>query len=140
MIKSHLTLVAPTTENRTVTPLRRPNAELRTREHLTADEVEALMTAARGNRYGHRNSTMILLAYRHGLRARELFDHRASEADGKRESGTSAIAYLFGSGQSRMAVASSLPVRYYLAPEIIPCQYLAPKNLSEAGRVSALRQ
>jgi hypothetical protein len=87
MIKSHLTLVAPTTENRTVTPLRRPNAELRTREHLTADEVEALMTAARGNRYGHRNSTMILLAYRHGLRARELFDHRASEADGKRESG-----------------------------------------------------
>jgi hypothetical protein len=33
--------------NRTVTPLRRPNAELRTREHLTADEVEALMTAAK---------------------------------------------------------------------------------------------
>jgi Transposase DDE domain group 1 len=31
MAKSHLTLVSPTTENRTVTPLRRPNAELRTR-------------------------------------------------------------------------------------------------------------
>jgi hypothetical protein len=52
MAKSHLTLVSPTAENRTVTPSRRPNAELRTREHLTADEVEALMDAAKGNRYG----------------------------------------------------------------------------------------
>jgi hypothetical protein len=52
IIKPHPTLVAPTTENRTVMPLRRPNAELRTRDHLTADEVEALMAAARGNRYG----------------------------------------------------------------------------------------
>jgi hypothetical protein len=30
------------------------NAELRTREHLTPDEVEALIEAAKGNRYGHR--------------------------------------------------------------------------------------
>ena len=35
MAKSHLKLVAPTEVNRTVTPTRRPNAELRTREHLT---------------------------------------------------------------------------------------------------------
>jgi site-specific recombinase XerD len=34
MAKSHLTLVSPTVENRTVTPLRRPNAELRTRGAL----------------------------------------------------------------------------------------------------------
>jgi hypothetical protein len=33
--KSKLRLVSPTNENRTVTPRRRPNAELRTREHLT---------------------------------------------------------------------------------------------------------
>ena len=33
MAKSHLKLVAPTEVNRTVTPTRRPNAELRTREH-----------------------------------------------------------------------------------------------------------
>jgi integrase len=81
MAKSHLSLVSPTTENRTVTPLRRPNAELRTREHLTADEVEALMTAAKGNRYGHRDATAILLAYRHGLRACELVDLRWSDLD-----------------------------------------------------------
>jgi hypothetical protein len=40
----------PTTENRTVTPQRPTNAELRTRDHLTADEVEKLIEAARANR------------------------------------------------------------------------------------------
>jgi integrase len=83
MAKPRLAIVAPTTENRTVTPLRRPNAELRTREHLTADEVEALMTAAKGNRYGHRDATMVLLAYRHGLRACELVDLEWSQVDFK---------------------------------------------------------
>ena len=50
--------------NRTVTPRRRKNAELRTREHLTSSEVESLMKAAKGNRYGHRDATMILIGYR----------------------------------------------------------------------------
>ena len=35
-------------------------------------EVERLMDAARENRWGHRDATAILLAYRHGLRASEL--------------------------------------------------------------------
>ena len=39
-------------------------AELRTREHLTSDEVEKLMEAARANRHGHRDALMVLLAYR----------------------------------------------------------------------------
>jgi site-specific recombinase XerD len=79
--KSTLRLVRPTTEKRTVTPRRRPNAELRTREHLTQREVERLIEAARQNRYGHRDATMILLAYRHGLRASELVDLRWDQAD-----------------------------------------------------------
>jgi type 1 fimbriae regulatory protein FimB/type 1 fimbriae regulatory protein FimE len=54
----------------------RPNAELRTREHLTEAEVEKLMAATKDNRYGHRDSTMILVGYRHGLRASELTDLR----------------------------------------------------------------
>jgi site-specific recombinase XerD len=58
------------------TPLRKPNADLRTREHLTEREVEKLVEAARGNRHGHRDATMILIAYRHGLRASELVDLR----------------------------------------------------------------
>jgi integrase len=82
MAKRHLKLVSPTTVNRTVaTPLRRPNADLRTREYLTDAEVERLTDAAKANRYGHRDATMILLTYRHGLRASELVDPRWDQID-----------------------------------------------------------
>ena len=63
------------------TPQRRPNAELRTREHLTAQEVERLIEAAKGNRHGHRDATMLLIAYRHGLRSSELVDLRWEQVD-----------------------------------------------------------
>ena len=54
-------LSTPTTVNRTV------------RKYLTEREVETLMDCARKrSRYGHRDSTMILVAYRHGLRASEV--------------------------------------------------------------------
>jgi integrase len=47
----------------------------RTRRYLTGREVEKLIEAARKHgRYGHRDATMVLLAYRHGLRASELCD------------------------------------------------------------------
>ena len=81
MMKAHLKLVAPTIENRTVTPTRLPNAALRTREHLTEAEVERLMDAARKNRWGYRDATMILVAYRHGLRPAELVDLRWDQVD-----------------------------------------------------------
>src|SRR6516165_9803258 len=68
---------------RTVTPRRPPNQDLRTREYLTEAEVEKLMNAARGNRYGHRDATMGLVAYRHGLRAAELVDLRWDQVDFK---------------------------------------------------------
>ena len=58
----------PAIVNRTVKmPRRRPNAELRSREHLTDAEIERLMATAWNNRWGHRDATMILVAYRHGL-------------------------------------------------------------------------
>ena len=76
MAKRHLKLVTPATVNRTVAPKRQPNRNLRTREYLTEAEVERLMETARDNRYGHRDATMILVAYRHGLRAAELVDLR----------------------------------------------------------------
>jgi integrase len=62
---------------------RRPNAELRTREHLTAEEVERLIEAATANRQGHRDALMILLAFRHGLRASEVCDLRWEQVDFK---------------------------------------------------------
>jgi integrase len=81
MAKSHLKLVAPTTENRTVTPKRRTNAAMRSREHLTDTEVAKLMDAAKRNRWGHRDNTIILVAWRHGLRASELVDLRWDQID-----------------------------------------------------------
>jgi integrase len=83
MAKSHLKLVTPATVKRTVTPRRLPNKDLRTREHLTEAEVERLMKAAQRNRHGHRDATMILVAYRHGLRASELVDLRWDQVDFK---------------------------------------------------------
>jgi type 1 fimbriae regulatory protein FimB/type 1 fimbriae regulatory protein FimE len=56
---------------------RRPNAELRSREYLTETEVEQLCDAARARgRHGHRDATMILMAFRHGLRVSELISLR----------------------------------------------------------------
>ena len=72
MRKSNLRLVPPTKEIRTVMPTRRPNSELRPREHLTEREVEKLIAAAKDNRHGARDATMILICFRHGLRASEL--------------------------------------------------------------------
>jgi len=83
MTKRHLKLVTPNAVKRTVTPERRPNADLRTREYLTEAEVERLITSAKGNRWGHRDSTMVLVAYRHGLRASELVDLRWDQVEFK---------------------------------------------------------
>ena len=78
----HLKVVGPANEKRTVAPpVRKPNAEYRSREHLTEREVEKLIEAAKDNRWGHRDSTMVLLAFRHGLRASELVDLRWEQVD-----------------------------------------------------------
>src|SRR5215831_4253276 len=70
MTNPHLTLVAPTTIIGTVgdrpnPPRRKRNAEVRAREYLTDGEIDA----GGKNRYGHRDAIMVLVAYRHGLRA-----------------------------------------------------------------------
>jgi integrase len=45
------------------------------RRYLTQREIDRLMDCARKHgRYGHRDATMILVAYRHGLRASEVCD------------------------------------------------------------------
>jgi integrase len=81
MAKKHLRLVTPTTVLRTVPPKRPPNTDLRTREHLTEAEVKRLIKATQDNRYSQRDATMVLLAYRHGLRAAELVDLRWEQID-----------------------------------------------------------
>jgi integrase len=81
MTLSRLRLVAPAVEKRTVMPRRAKNSDLRTREYLTEQEIERLIAAAQQNRYGHRDATMILIAFRHGLRASEAVDLRWEQVD-----------------------------------------------------------
>jgi len=72
---------APNTVNRKV-PIRLKNADYRSREYLTENEVDQLMAAAgRVGRHGHRDATLILLAYRHGLRVTELVSLRWDQVD-----------------------------------------------------------
>jgi type 1 fimbriae regulatory protein FimE len=75
--------VKPIPENGKVAPPRRvANRERRTREHLTPQEVDRLINAAsRVGRYGHRDATLILIAYRHGLRVSELVALRWDQVD-----------------------------------------------------------
>jgi len=64
---------APSIENGNVPPARLKNKDVRSREHLTPDEVERLITSARSlGRHTQRDATLILLAYRHGFRVSEL--------------------------------------------------------------------
>jgi type 1 fimbriae regulatory protein FimB/type 1 fimbriae regulatory protein FimE len=93
MGKPHLALIRPLIENGTVVdrvvpfpgkrrpPPRPKNAEVRSREYLTKAEVEQLIEAAKGNRHGHRDKTLIEVASRHGLRVSELIDLRWDQVD-----------------------------------------------------------
>ena len=88
----------------TAPPKKVPNLEKRTREHLLPHEVEAMIKAAKAvGRHGNRDSTLILLAYRHGLRVSELVALRWEQVD-------------FGSGtiyinRLKQGVSSTHPLR-----------------------------
>jgi len=63
-------------------PRKVKNSLRRVREHLTPAEIDKLMAAARQvGRHGLRDATMILVAYRHGLRVSELVSLRWSQVD-----------------------------------------------------------
>jgi hypothetical protein len=80
LVVPNLRVVEPNNIFRKV-PTRRPNAQMRTREYLTPDEVEKLIAAAKLGRHGHRDATLILVAFRHGLRAVEVADLEWSQVE-----------------------------------------------------------
>ena len=82
-MNTRLRLVEPCNENRQVEPMPRrvTNAEMRTREYLTPAEIEKLIKAAKDGRWGHRDATLVLVAYRHGLRAREASELEWSQVE-----------------------------------------------------------
>lgn len=51
-------------KRRNLPPIRQPNQARRTREHLTSDEVQRMMTAARraGGRLAERDALLIMMA------------------------------------------------------------------------------
>ena len=65
------------------TPPRKPrNADVRSREHLTPGEVDKLLTTAgKLGRHGHRDKTLVLVMYRHGLRVSEAVALRWDQVD-----------------------------------------------------------
>jgi integrase len=72
----------PITLNGKVPPRRVKNAVLRTREYLTPDEVGELIDAAgKVGRHGHRDRTLVLIAFRHALRVSELVALRWEQLD-----------------------------------------------------------
>lgn len=64
-------------------PPKKPrNDDVRGREYLTEDEVDRIRkAAARLGRHGHRDATMILEGFRHGLRVSELVGWQWDQVD-----------------------------------------------------------
>jgi type 1 fimbriae regulatory protein FimE len=103
VVRLHTT--APSIENGKVVPPRRQrNVDVRSREYLTPAEVAAATRAAGATgRHGHRDSTLLLVAYRHGLRVSELVALRWDQVDLK--------TGLLHVNRAKNGVASTHPVR-----------------------------
>jgi len=85
-------------------PRRLSNASRRKREYLTPDEIEKLLQASsKLGRHGARDRTLILLAYRHGLRVSELVSLRWDQVDLK--------AGLLHVARLKNGLASTHPIR-----------------------------
>jgi integrase len=80
-MSAHIRVVTPSNGNRSV-PTRPTNTDMRPREYLTANEVGRLIgKVRRSSRYGQRDAALILIAFRHGLRAIEIADLEWSQVE-----------------------------------------------------------
>jgi len=96
-------------------PARQTNASRRKREYLTPDEVEKVLQASsKLGRHGARDRTLILIAYRHGLRVSELVALRWDQVDLK--------AGLLHVARLKNGLASTHPIR---GPELRALRELA---------------
>ena len=80
-MKSHLKLVEPRNIFRQVAPGRVPNDEMRAREYLTPAEIEKLIKASKQGHWELRDACLIIVAYRHGLRAKEACELEWSQVE-----------------------------------------------------------
>ena len=70
-----------TTKKPTVRQGRAKNASYRSREYLTEGEIEKLLTTAGKSRNPNRDRLLVLMAYRHALRVKELVDLQVDQID-----------------------------------------------------------
>lgn len=132
-------------------PLRRKNADYRSREYLTEQEVEQLIDAAgRVGRHGHRDATLIMLSFRHGLRVTELISLRWDQIDLKQglmhvnrlKQGTPSVHPLRG---PELRALRRLQRDYTMMPYVFTSERKAPltddtirKIVGRAGREAKL--
>ncbi|MDM9385682.1 tyrosine-type recombinase/integrase [Chlorogloeopsis sp. ULAP01] len=85
MVKQPVQLpkVGKTEKQERQSPNSRKYSSVRTREYLLPEEVELMRSAIRKSkgRHAHRDSTLILLIYRHGLRVAEVASLRWEQID-----------------------------------------------------------
>jgi site-specific recombinase XerD len=94
----------------------------RLRTYLTSDEVARLLRAAKNSRHGVRNHAMVLLTYRHGLRASEVIGMRWSDVDLDR-----------GTAYCRRAKGSRSTIHPLKRDEIAVLERLQQRNARYAG-------
>ncbi len=95
---------SPSAPYPSIPPRRTRNLDRRIREYLTPAEVEKLLQASsQVGRHGARDRTLILLAYRHGLRVSELVTMRWDQVDLK--------AGLVHVARLKNGLASTHPIR-----------------------------
>jgi site-specific recombinase XerD len=117
----HSSPARPTIVKRKV-PVRRRNSDYRSREYLSEKEVGRIIAAAANQgRHGVRDSALMLIAYRHGLRVSELVSLRWDQID--LSQGLVHVARL------KNGVASVHPLR---GPELRALRRLQRKDASAA--------
>jgi type 1 fimbriae regulatory protein FimB/type 1 fimbriae regulatory protein FimE len=132
-------------------PVRPKNKQLREREYLSPQEIDKLITAAKSiGRHGLRDSSMILLAYRHGLRISELVTLKWSQIDLnqgyihilRRKNGIDATHPLFGSElRALRKVQKAYPTTDYVfvSERKAPLtEHVFRKVLKRAGEIAEL--
>jgi len=109
-------------------PRRQSNLDRRSREYLTPAEVEKLLQASsKVGRHGARDRTLLLLAYRHGLRVSELVTMRWEQIDLK--------AGLVHVARLKNGLASTHPIR---GPELRALRETVRKLIARAGELAKL--
>jgi type 1 fimbriae regulatory protein FimB/type 1 fimbriae regulatory protein FimE len=141
----HVEPCPPTAQTVTVRARQPVVRSSRPREYLTEREIEKLMTAAGDNRWGHRDATAILLAYRHGLRASELValrwddvDYRTGKLHVRRSKGGQAGVHPIGGKEMRALrkLQRELP-KGVRTPYIFVSERLAPLSVAGYQRMVA---